>query len=231
MVQNRKFALGFRLGALLFALAGLMKQIGVFEGTISLGSFMYYTTQSNLLAIVLFAILAIRTTRGLREGPSGGVGWYTRFEMVCVVNLLVTFVVFWTLLVPQGISADYLWTFQNLAVHAITPLLCLTDYMLFSEAWRLKYRDIYFTTIFPLAYAAFATIAGLAGYVYYYVVALEIPLDAGVTAGTPVRFPYFFLDYDRIGAMVGVYMAGILVAIILLSHGIYYLDRKRQKLH
>ena len=76
MIQNRRFALAFRAGACLFAAAGLLKQIGVFGGTISFRSFMYYTLQSNLLAIVLFAYLAVKTAKSLREGAYGNAGWH-----------------------------------------------------------------------------------------------------------------------------------------------------------
>jgi hypothetical protein len=217
MIQNRRFALIFRTGALLFAIAGVLKQIGVFDGQLWLGSFMFYTMQSNLLAIALFGILIIRTSKGLQEGAHGSAGYHSRFEMVCVVNVLVTFVVFWILLVPT-VSAEYLWSFENLAIHAVTPLLCLSDYMLFSEPQRLKYRDVYYCTIFPLCFVAFASIAGLAGYVYWM-----------GDDGLPVRFPYFFLDYDRIGYMTIAYIVGILVFFLLLSHGIYLIDRKVRK--
>ena len=228
MIQNRRFALAFRLTAFLFAAVGLMKQVGIFDGKISFHSFMYYTIQSNLLAIVLFAMLAIRTARSLQEGTRGTAGWYIRFEMVCVVNVLVTFIVFWSLLAAT-LGIEYLVSFENLAVHAITPLLCLADYILFSEAKRLKYRDTYFTCIFPLFYVLFTTIAGLAGYVYYYVATFENVWDASPATSVPVRFPYFFLDFDRIGIMAFAYIAGILAFIILLGHGLYAIDRKVRK--
>ena len=151
MVQNRRFALAFRLIVLLFAIAGVLAQIGVFKGSVAFGTFMYYTIQSNLLVIVLFAMLVIRTAKSLKDGTRGSSGWFPRFEMVCTVNVLVTFIVFWALL-AQMMSASYLFSFENLAVHTITPLLCLIDYLLFTKARHLKYRDVHYTCIYPLAY-------------------------------------------------------------------------------
>jgi len=164
MIQNRRFALVFRLGALLFATVGVLAQIGVFGGIISFSTFMYYTIQSNLLAIVLFAMLAVKTAKSLRDGVKGPAGWYPRFEMVCAVNVLVTFIVFWALL-AQMLSVEYLMSFENIAVHGLTPLLVLADYILFTKARHLKYRDVYYTCIFPLFYVVFTSIAGLAGYI------------------------------------------------------------------
>jgi hypothetical protein len=127
-----------------------------------------------------------------------------------------------------GIPAEYLWSFENIAVHTVTPLLCLLDYILFSEAQRLKYRDVYYVCLFPVGYVIFATIAGLAGYVYYYSGILSDPFSSHIES-VPVRFPYFFLDFDRIGLMALVYIGGILLFFLLLSHGIFFLDRKVRK--
>jgi len=231
VIKNRNIALAFRLGALLFALAGLMKQIGMFGGIFSLRAFMYYTIQSNLLAVVLFALLSVRTLKSPQGDAGGGVFCHTRFRMVCAVDLLVTMVVFWVLLVPR-VDAAYLWTFENIAVHTVTPLLCLADYALFSRPGSLKYRDVYYVCIFPFCYVVFTSVAGVAGYVYRY---------EGITGGSfsgaaptvPVRFPYFFIDFDRLGMTVLLYIGGLLAFFLLISHGIYWVDRmvyKRQNI-
>ena len=228
MIQDRRFALYFRLCAFLFAVAGLLKQIGAFGGAINFNSFMYYTIQSNLLAILFFAFLTIRTAKGLREGRKGTAGWHSRLGMVCAVDLLVTLIVFWALLAPQDIDPKYLWTFENMAVHAITPLLCLLDYIFFSNSHRLKYRDVYYICIFPVCYVAFTSISGLMGHVYYYVGVTSGPLSSHIET-VPVRFPYFFLDYDRLGMMAMVYSGVILIFIIMLGHIFYLIDHKVRK--
>ncbi|MDR0294198.1 MAG: Pr6Pr family membrane protein [Oscillospiraceae bacterium] len=229
MIQDRRFALAFRSGSFLFAVAGILKQIGVFSGSVSFGAFMYYTILSNLLAAALFAVLTARTARGLREGTRGGAGWYPRLGMICAVDLLVTLIVFWVLLAPQqDVSAGYLWTFENIAVHTVTPLLCLLDYIFFAEARTLKYRDVYYVCIFPICYVIFTVAAGLAGYVYGYEGILSSAFSSQINL-VPVRFPYFFLDFDRLGMMAAVYIGGILIFFLLLGHGIFLIDRKVRK--
>ena len=222
MIKSKRFALVFRLCAAIFAAIGLLKQIGVFDRKVILGSFMFYTTLSNLLAVILFAFLSIQTLKSLRNDSCGTPGRYTRFGMVCAVDLLVTFVVFWVLLVPE-VPASYLWTFDNIAVHTVTPLLCLVDYILFSEAGRLKYRDVYYVCIFPLVYVIFTTLAGIAGYVYSFSGTFG-NTPSGAEEIAPVRFPYFFIDFDRIGFMVFIYIVVILVFILMLSHVVYFVD-------
>ena len=225
MIKDRLFALFFRLGAFLFATAGLLKQLGIFGGIVNFNSFMFYTIQSNLLAILFFAYLSIRTAKRLREARKGNAGWNSRLGMVCAVDLLVTFIVFWALLAPQDIDPNYLWTFENIAVHTITPLLCLMDYILFSSAHSLKYRDVYYPCIFPALYVAFTRIARIMGYIYYYIGVAENPLSDNIET-IPVRAPYFFLDFDRLGMMAIIYIGVILVFFLLLGHVIYWIDHK-----
>jgi len=143
----------------------------------------------------MFVLLATNTERGFPK-------WETRLEMVSTVNLLLTFIVFWTLLAPS-LPVWYLLSYDNLSIHIITPLLLLADYIIFSEAGRLKYKDVYFTCVFPLIYLAFVIIIGAK--------------------------PYFFLDFEKTGFMVFVYIAAILLLLILLGHCFYFFDKKIRK--
>jgi len=224
MIQNRRFALAFRIIALLFAIAGVTAQIGIFGGNFYTEAFMYYTIQTNLLAIVLFAMLAVKTAKSLREGTCGSAGWFTRFEMVCVVNIMLTFSVFW-LLISNRISSEYLASFENISTHLLIPLLCLADYVMFSEAHRLRYRDVYLTCVFPIIYFIFIHIISILGYTFDRGLINEHIISADVPSS--VRFPYFFLDYERVGFMAIAYIMGILAFILLLGHGMYVIDRKR----
>jgi hypothetical protein len=135
--------------------------------------------------------------------------------------------VFLVLLVPT-VDAAYLWTFENIAVHTVTPLLCLFDYILFSESGSLKYRDVYYVCIFPIGYVIFTSVAGLAGYLYGYENIITSAF-LGKMESVPIRFPYFFLDFDRLGIMALAYIGGLLAFFLLLSHGIYWIDWKKRK--
>jgi len=217
MFRNKiKYALVFRAAALLFSLSGVLATTGVFNGRISFGALYYYTTQSNILAVVMFTLLTANTLSGVRNGDENAC-YFPRFSMVCVIDILVTFFVFWILLVP-AISGMPLWTFTNLSVHAVTPMLCLLDYILFTKPRHLKYRDVYAVVIYPLCYVVFATIAGFAGHTY----------GTG-SDGAAVRFPYFFMDYDRLGAFAAVYTVVLVVIFIILSHGFYLVDSRIRK--
>ncbi|HWQ58024.1 MAG TPA: Pr6Pr family membrane protein [Clostridia bacterium] len=222
MYRNRLFAIGFRGFCFALALAGLLAETGVFEGRFGASILMYYTIQSNLLGIFLFGLLLARTVKGYREdGITGKTDYYPRFEMIATVDLLLTPVVYWLLLAPTIFSSSNqygLWTFGNLCVHLATPLFCLADYLFFARTPHLKYRDAYLILLYPLAYVAVNSIVGALGYVY----------RTG-SGGVPVHYPYFFMDYDRIGWGALAYIGALIAAFLILSHALYLFDRKGRK--
>ncbi|MFV0412409.1 MAG: Pr6Pr family membrane protein, partial [Oscillospiraceae bacterium] len=99
-----------------------------------------------------------------------------------------------------------------------TPLLCMADYVLFTESGHLRYADVWAVLIFPLFYVAFSSAAGFLGYVY------RVREN-----GVPVRFPYFFIDYDQVGVFAFAYIGGLVAFFLLLSHLLYFLDKKVKK--
>jgi hypothetical protein len=193
------------------------------SGKLNLSLFLYYTIQSNLLALILFIMLISRTVRGLlQEGKRGKTGYYPRFEMVCVVDLLLTLVVYWVMLAPSifAMSEDYrIDSLRNITVHLIVPLACLIDYILFTDSNHLKYRDVYCVVLYPFFYLITSTIIGYSGYVY----------RVSAEDGGPVRFPYFFFDFDRIGAQSLLYIGALLIFFLILSNGLYVFDKKVRK--
>jgi len=237
MVKDGRFALVFRVAALIIAVTGFLSMMGVFGGGWNFSVLAFYTLQSNVLVIVLFVMLVTRTVGGLREGGNrdangnggahvgginGGVGYFARFEMVCSINIMLTFLVYWVLLAPRVFMMvdDFpIWTYANLAVHGFTPLLCLIDYFLFTRPGHLKYRDVYYVCIFPLVYLIGTSIAGLLGYVFF------ISADDGL----PIRFPYFFYDFDRIGMLAFAYIGGLVVFLVAVGHAFYFVDNARKR--
>ena len=222
MVTDRRFALIFRSISLALIIAGFLSMMGVFTDSVQPSMLMYYTMQSNMLAIVLFAMLVFRTAIGLRKEKTGSVGYYARFEMICVTNLLLTFFAFWLMLAPRlfPMTDEFsMWSFGNLAVHCITPLLCFIDYILFYKIHNLKYRDVYYSVGIPLFYFAVTSVAGLLGYVY----------RISAIDGNPIHYPYYFYDYDRIGAKAFLYITVMTGVFILFVHIFYFIDIKRRK--
>lgn len=224
MIYDRRIALVVRVCFTLIILIGLLSYTGVFEGAFRPGELMYYTIQSNILALVLFAGLSIRTVVGFRrEGTKGSSSYAPRFEMVCSINLLLTALVYWILLVPAAFTmgaTDTLFSFGNLMVHLVTPLSCLVDWILFARRRVLKFRDTLYVLIFPYCYILFSAIAGALGYVYRY-----------TSSGQAMHAPYPFLEWETLGAQVFLFIAGLSLFFFGMSCLLYLFDRKVKKPH
>jgi hypothetical protein len=223
--QNRSFALCFRAAALLLCLAGMI------DGSVHGGRFqpsilLYYTFQSNILVFIFFAAVLYKTAADFKKnGKVGNSSYFERISAAVMIAISVTMLVYWTMLAPQYFSmsttdnAPPILAFSNLQLHLVTPLLMITDYVLFTKRGKLKKYDPFLFTLIPIAYLIQSTILGFAGVVYR-----SNPLTGEVT-----HFPYFFIDYYLSGWMVAVYVILITAFFVGVAYGILYLDKKYAK--
>ncbi|MDR2749808.1 MAG: Pr6Pr family membrane protein [Clostridiales bacterium] len=220
VIRDRRFALIYRCAAFLLAIAGILDTIGLWSGDLKPSYFMYYTIDSNVLMVALFGLLIIKTARALREqGPKGPCGFYPVLGMIVGIDIFLTLVGYWVILAPLQFTMNgesSLYSFSNLTVHLIAPLLGFLDFVLFSKSKSLRYKHIYLVVIFPLLYVAFTSIAGLLGYVFV------SPFDNSIRT----RFAYFFIDFDQIGLMVFAYIGALAVFFLIFSHLLYLFDSK-----
>ncbi|MDR2196466.1 MAG: Pr6Pr family membrane protein [Coriobacteriales bacterium] len=215
---NRVFALCYRAAAFVLCLVGLLDTTGVLRGDFKGEMLLFYTTESNLLVLVMFGLLIARTVVSIRrEGTRGPASYHERLSAVVSLAIAVTMLVFWLLLAPTFGDTAFLLTYINLQIHLITPLLMLFDYLLFAVPGRLKRQDPWLFTLIPLAYFIQATILGFSGYVYT------------VLPGGPQHFPYFFLDYYTLGGWVFAYGIAILAVFVGLAYGLLFVDRRRAR--
>lgn len=197
----------FRLFAFVFALLGVLETTGLLSGEIATVTLFAYTTQSNMLVTIFFGVLLIKSIRFNVSDASQNIksfGFYPRLSAYITIAILVTLIIFWTILVP--INNQYpIFSFNNMSVHLITPLLMVGDYLFFNERGKLKKSDTYFSLIFPLCYIGEAMILG------------QFRLVAYPFFGEVSYYPYPFLDVDKFGIRVLFMVLGILVLFWLIG--------------
>lgn len=222
--QNQKmkrYTLYFRLAAFIFALSGVLDTIGVFKGELDVVSFFAYTTQSNVLVTILFGVLLLKTIFFKISNDNSAVtkksfGFYPKTSAFVTMGILVTLLVFWTILAP--VNRHYpIFSFNNMSVHLITPLLMLTDYFIFNERGKLRIRDIFYSLIIPICYFFEATIIGMSRLVVY------------PYFGEDSFYPYPFLDIDKYGFQVTFAVLGILLFFLFIALIWRYIDNKLAK--
>lgn len=222
MIKNRIFALSFRCAAFLICLFGILLNTGVFQSKFYGVILLYYTVQSNILALILFGALIFKTAMSLKnKGVKGNSGFFPQISSGVTVCIMFTFVVFWCVLAPFASEEDraFIMTYNNLSVHCIAPLLTLADYVMFSEGGKLKKKDPFIFASVPVIYLLITLIIGFSGAVVYQIPGFE-------RSGS---FPYFFLDYYAVGLWIFLYIAGLTLFYIGMGYLMLLIDGKRKK--
>lgn len=188
--KKRIFALVWRLLGLGIGIYGSVVMFGM-----SLGSTMlvYFTMQTNLFVLAMFAVLAVMTAVQIaRDGAEGEVAHLNcSLELAVTFYITITFVVYWTLLSWQnfgmsGTDAAVEFTVSNYIVHGIVPIFAIVDWILFLPHGRVARSAPLKWLAYPIIYAIFIFIRAEVG---------------GVLYGTS-RYPYPFIDVDLIGGWV-----------------------------
>lgn len=181
----------YRALLILVAVAGMVITSLALAGR--LNPFVLFTVQSNLL-LAGYCGYRVVTRRAPRPEAKGAVTLYI------VVTGLV-----WHFLRMRG--ADPFahlsgYGLGNFLLHYVTPVMATGDWLFFDRGTRRpRWTAALAWLAYPAAYPAFALIRG----------ALLAP-------GSWKRYPYPFLDVDRIGyGGVAIVAAGLTVAIVLLG--------------
>ncbi|MDR1249759.1 MAG: Pr6Pr family membrane protein [Treponema sp.] len=219
--KNKLFVIAFRTGALLFSVWGIMSIAGIFKNAFNPVILLAYTVQSNMLTAVFFGILLTKTVlpisgRGKQiESLEKPYGFSPRLSAFVAFAIFVTMLVYWFILVPTMTERTRsLLALDNLAVHLITPLLMLFDYILFTERGKLKKHDPLLCAIIPYVYLLEALTLGLTHSVRY------------DSLGIHSYYPYIFLDIDLFGPWVILMVAAITLFFLATAFFWRHLDKK-----
>ncbi|MBR3639588.1 MAG: Pr6Pr family membrane protein [Clostridia bacterium] len=134
--------------------------------------FMYFTIQSNI-AIALVSLIGVFLL--IRGKPAGGVWCVIKY--VATVSITLTGAVFTFVLAPT--LGDFAWKPQNVLTHVVVPLASIIDFFVTGPYENVKKSSVFFVTLPPLAYAIYAGIGYVAGWVF----------------SKGKNYPYFFLNW------------------------------------
>ncbi|EPI58389.1 hypothetical protein HMPREF1579_01273, partial [Gardnerella vaginalis JCP8066] len=135
----------------------------------------YFTNLSNLMICLALLGSLILDTRSALKSKSDEQGvqaertgswvdskpnaWYV-FKFMMTISIAVTFTLYLCFLAPTN-KLGFVGAYMNngcssLCVHFITPLLAIFDFILFDYKYKSSRAHVYFATIPPLAYVAYA---------------------------------------------------------------------------
>ncbi|WP_345801047.1 Pr6Pr family membrane protein [Microbacterium sp. AZCO] len=180
--------------------------------------FSFFTILSNVVSVVVLAWAAVWFwSRGRRVAAPEPRALAT--VLACATtNMLVTGVVYNTLLrgiaLPQGTTVPW----SNEVLHVVGPIFLAADLFLAPRRRALPWRSIAEVLIFPIVWVVYTLVRG--------------PLTTNPTTGAPFWYPYPFLDpnnFDDGYGTVALYVAGIAIAISLFATLVVWVGRRRGK--
>lgn len=174
----------------------------------------YFTTQSNILVTILFVILAASSlgTAGSRGKTKPAFQVPPALHLAIVFYITITFLVFALLLSGYLFSMGRASAISMVLTHYVVPLMAIADWIFFLPHGKVGYRAAFAWLGYPLAYFGFSLLRARFGHPSF---------DHGS------RYPYFFIDVDKLGwnAMLWIIPA-FTAGFFLLGLGMIGLDRR-----
>ncbi len=216
IINNKYFILTYRIAAFVISLCGILSHIGMFSGGADIKVLLTYTVQSNILVCGVFFILSLRTIYSIRSGEEKtDHGFYPPLSFAAMIDILLTMLIFWVVLAPTNWAGLKLYSVDNLTVHMITPMMIFADRIMFYADAYMKKREILYAVIFPYIYILESFINGR----------FKIVMFPNVGGGSYYLYP--FLNFDRLGWMVFVYV--ILLTLFFLFIGNLFLKWEHKR--
>lgn len=165
--------------------------------------FGYFTIQSNIILAVIYAVIAVVALRGEAASPALNIARASVTTYIIIVG-----VVYATLLAPLGAAGGVPVAWANTALHIITPIFALADWILFSDRARIAFNQLWIVLIYPIVWVV-------------------VVLVRGATDGW---VPYPFLHPDTGYASVFFYVGLIVVVMLAFGSLVFWISGKRSAL-
>ena len=227
MIKNRTAQLIFYTIYCTLGLVGCVASLGIFDNVnlIRWDFYVYFTNISNFLCLgVMFAGL-VQTAKKKEDSY---VTAAPILKFIGMLGILLTFLVFNILLAgEEGRDPQLNWRIGSILFHVILPIMYIGDWFLFYERKKCKWYYPVASVGFPLAYAAFLLIQ-----------AIILKFDSSIltptpNSTTPLIYPYFFVNIDKLGVPGVLMWIGILasafVAVGFLFFGVDKIGKRNIK--
>ena len=146
---------GFRLLVALAIAVALTSQFVISLGIASfrpVNFFSYFTVLSNISAVVVLSLMAIKPGRSRDSG-------FVPFRGASTLYMAVTGLVYVTILLPMDTDVGVSEPWIDWVIHGIGPLFMLADWI-YDRPPRLGFGSLWGWLLFPLAYLAYSLIRG-----------------------------------------------------------------------
>lgn len=217
-INNRKIAAIYRILAAFIGIITIIFQFGIFSEEKRFENILYFTTISNLLCIIMFIVLSIKTFADIKKyGTYGHTSISSHLKGEITISIILTMSVYHFILIPFALKEDPTRKIEiiDVILHYIIPCITIFDWLLFDKKRRFKIYDPLLWTILPYLYIIFVYIQGNHN--------LSQNLNIGIG-----KYIYSFLDYNLLGKQE---VCGNIIIIslifIIIGYVIYGIDSIR----
>lgn len=124
--------------------------------------FAYFTIQSSLIAAVVLSVTAVREYRSLPQTKALSLARLSVSTYAIVVAVVYNALLRGTPVLPGDPDYGYNWpVVPNEILHVWAPILIVVDLALTTLTTKLKFKQIFWVLLFPLAWLVFTVIRGL----------------------------------------------------------------------
>ena len=217
-INNRKIAAIYRVLAAFIGIVTIFNELGLFSSKLQMWNIFYFTTISNLLCVIMFVVLSIKTIKEIKlYGIKGSTSISSHIKGGITIAIILTMSVYHFILIPYALKEDPTRRLgiTDVILHYLIPCLTIFDWILFDEKKRFKIYDPIVWTIFPYLYITFIYIQAR----YELIEKMNIGIS---------KYIYVFLDLDFLGIQaVGENIIKISVFFIIIGYILYAIDSIR----
>lgn len=218
MKTNRTAQLIYQSFYCALGLVGIVASFGIFDDYTMLrwDFYVHFTNLSNYFCIGIMAAQLVQTAKKKEDSY---ITTAPLLKFIGVLAILLTFVVFNTLLAGAADRDPQLnWRVGSLLAHVVLPIMFIADWFLFRERGKVKWYYPIASAGFPFAYVLFILIQ-----------AMILKFDTSILipgTNTPLIYPYFFVNLETQGvAGVAKWAVLMFVAFMVVGFVFYGIDR------
>ena len=219
-MNNKKLIISIiiKLIAIISSIYGIIK---TYYGYIT---FTYFTTLSNVFITVILIPFLIKDLLLIKNKKIEFNNYLYITKFLATISITLTFFVFMTILAPtlKGgfINAYLLYDGASFALHFLTPVLAIIDFLFFDNEYKSKNSHSIYAIIPPLVYVLFIVIISSLGQRWGNMYAPYNFLNFGAPTGW-FGFDLSILGWETLG--IGVFYMIILLIIIFIIIGRVFL--------
>jgi hypothetical protein len=208
--RSRKASLLFKSVLILFAIIGLGLQFRVNEGRFEFQMFNFFTVLSNAFNLVYFMMDFLWL---YNAAPPEDTTLSPLAKGMSTLGVTLTMVIANTLLIQMyAMQTSTPQLVGVVIVHIIVPVMSVLDWLIFDKKGQIRVWHPLFWIILPYLYLGYAMIAAHIG--------------QGISNFTGSRYPYPFLDVEKLGVpRVALSVVIITVIFIGLGYLAYFIDQ------